>query len=212
MTDPIQSDPEKPAQQSPDQPENKTPPAEAVRSVALDEPERRLPSGSGPRVLKGGSPRSIARPSSPVSRGQEHSGFQRTVSAIRTVLPAVQKLLPLLDGNVASAVANLLVPRPPAPSVDMAAVEQGLARLRSEQVELHSVVEQQTAALKRLDSQLSTVKETSERTVREQQELSTDIEKLRTQVTVFSWIGLFLLGVSIALNVLLLVLIEKIPH
>ena len=212
MSDPIQSNLEKPLPQSPDPPEDKTMAAEPVRSVAIGEPERRYPSGSGPRVLKGSSGRSLARPSTPATRRDEHSGFQRTVSAIRTVLPALQKLLPLLDGNVASAVGNLLAPRPQASPLDTASIEYGLGRLRSEQVELHSVVEQQSAALKRLDSQLTTVKETSERTVQEQRELSAEVEKLRTKVTAFSWIGLFLLVVSIVLNVLLLVRIERVPQ
>lgn len=212
MTDPIQSELGKLTPQGPDRPENTTPLAEAARSVALSEPERRHPLGSGPRVIRGGSWPSIARPSSAASQSPKHSGFQRTVSAIRTVLPAVQKLLPLLDGNVASVVANLLAPRPQGSRVDVAPIEDGLARLRSQHVELHSTVEQQTAALKRLDSQLTTVKETSERTVQGQRNLSTAVETLRTKVIAFSWIGLFLLVISIVLNVVLLVRIEKIPH
>src|SRR3954466_14384171 len=40
------------------------------------------------------------------SRPQKPSGFGRAVGAVRAALPVVQKLLPLLEGNVAFAAAN----------------------------------------------------------------------------------------------------------
>ena len=42
----------------------------------------------------------------------ESSGLQRAMNAFRMALPIVQRLLPLLDGNIGTAVANLLLPRP----------------------------------------------------------------------------------------------------
>ena len=44
------------------------------------------------------------------------SGFQRTTSAIRTLLPLVQKVLPLLEGNFASVAVNQLAPAAGTPS------------------------------------------------------------------------------------------------
>ena len=46
---------------------------------------------------------------------QHPSTLQRAAGIIRSAIPVVQKLLPLLDGNFGSAVSNLLNPTPPAP-------------------------------------------------------------------------------------------------
>ena len=54
--------------------------------------------------------RAPANSSSPTQRA---TGFERAASAVRTVLPL---LLPLLDGNFASAAAGLLGPKAPAPA------------------------------------------------------------------------------------------------
>ena len=45
---------------------------------------------------------------------QQPSTLQRAAGIIRSAIPVVQKLLPLLDGNFGSAVSNLLTPTPPA--------------------------------------------------------------------------------------------------
>lgn len=46
---------------------------------------------------------------------QQPSTLQRAAGIIRSAIPVVQKLLPLLDGNFGSAVSNLLTPTPPPP-------------------------------------------------------------------------------------------------
>ena len=85
---------------------------------------RRLAQAPPPgRALSGGAP------------AEEPSfSLQRIMSALRSALPLVQRILPLLDGNIASAVGNLVAPHPhpqasaPAPKVDLAPIEDGLAR------------------------------------------------------------------------------------
>lgn len=48
---------------------------------------------------------------------QQHpSTLQKAAGIIRSAIPVVQKLLPLLDGNIGSAVSNLLNPPPPPPA------------------------------------------------------------------------------------------------
>jgi hypothetical protein len=47
--------------------------------------------------------------------GGEPSGAQRAMNLFRAVMPLVQRLLPLLEGNVLTAISNVLTPRPQAP-------------------------------------------------------------------------------------------------
>jgi hypothetical protein len=57
------------------------------------------------------------------------------MNLVRMALPFVQRLLPLLDGNIGSAVSNLLTPhpQPPAahPPVNIEPIENGLAELQT---------------------------------------------------------------------------------
>ena len=59
--------------------------------------------------------------------------MQRAMNAFRAVMPVVQRLLPLLEGNVLTAISNVLTPRPqappPAPKVDLAPLESSLTEL-----------------------------------------------------------------------------------
>ena len=89
---------------------------------------RRLAQAPPPgRALSGGAP--AEEPSFSV---------QRIMSALRSALPLVQRILPLLDGNIASAVSNLVAPHPhpqasaPAPKVDLAPIEDGMAALQTQ--------------------------------------------------------------------------------
>ncbi len=58
------------------------------------------------------------------------SGIQRAVSAMRAALPFVQRILPLLDGNIGTVVSNMLNPHhhapPPPPPVNLTRIEDGL--------------------------------------------------------------------------------------
>ena len=55
------------------------------------------------RALAGAAPAPADEPS---------SSLQRIISSLRSALPFVQRLLPLLDGNIAATVSNLLAPHP----------------------------------------------------------------------------------------------------
>jgi hypothetical protein len=137
--------------------------------------------------------------------GDRHpSGFERTVSAIRTVVPFVQKVLPLLDGNVALAVANLLAPRLLAPPVDLHPVEQSVAKMRAELGELREGVTTHDAALKRIEEHVDTVKDSLERSVTKQQELGESLQRVQRRLTTLTVVGLFLLLASLGMNVVLL--------
>jgi tetrahydromethanopterin S-methyltransferase subunit G len=121
------------------------------------------------------------------------------------MVPLLQKLLPLLDGNVASVVANLLVPRMLAPTVDMHPIEARLASLREELAAIHGKHAEQGASLKRIEDQLESVKDALESAALEQKETMQQVGRVQKRVLVFSLVGLSLLVISVALDVVLFV-------
>jgi len=139
------------------------------------------------------------------------------VGAFRAALPFVQRLLPLLEGNVASAVSNMLAPQhhapPPAPMlppVNLAPLQEGLAQLQTQHRELHDQISEQITSLKRVEDQLDAVREATDRNTLEQQELLEDLKGVGHKVNVFAFIALGLLAVSVIVNVLLYLHIVKI--
>ena len=133
------------------------------------------------------------------------SGLERTVGIIRAAVPLVQKVLPLLDGNVALAVANLLAPRLQAPRVNLEPVEASIARLREELAVLGQGTTKHEATLRRVENDIETVKDSLERSGEAQRELKADLDRVRTRITLLSVVGFLLLALSIAANVVLLV-------
>ena len=128
------------------------------------------------------------------------------MGALRHVLPLVQRVLPLLDGNIATAVSNVLAPRPnthASPPVDLAPIQDGLADLRIQHRGLRDQVAEQNASLKRVGDQLQQVREATDRNTLEQQELLQDLKSVGNKVNLFAFIALALLGISVVLNVVL---------
>lgn len=142
------------------------------------------------------------------------SGVQKAMGALKAAMPFVQRLLPLLDGNIAAAVSNMLAPHhappPPPPPVNLAPIEDGLAELAtqqrelvSQQRELRSQVVEQNSSLKRVEDQLEMVREATDRNTLEQQELLEDLKVVGNKVNLFAMIALGLLGLSVLLNIVL---------
>jgi hypothetical protein len=117
----------------------------------------------------------------------------------------MQKLLPLLDGNVASVVANLLAPRLLSPQVDLHPIEAGVARLREDLAAIQARNAEHDASFKRVGDQLETMKEALESAALEQQEVMHQVGRVQKRVLVFSLVGLSLLAISVALDVVLFV-------
>jgi hypothetical protein len=134
------------------------------------------------------------------------------MGAIRMVLPVVQKILPLLEGNVASAVANVLLSRPLGPPVNLAPLENAMEKMQAEHGELRSQIEGQSTGLKRVADQLEMVKDATERNALEQKELVEDLHHFRGRVYAIAWIGLGLLAISIAVNVVLFLRVQRVIH
>jgi hypothetical protein len=139
------------------------------------------------------------------------SGVQKAVSALRAALPWVQRILPLLDGNIGMAVSNMLTPHhsaptphhPPAPPVDLAPLENSLVELQTQQRDLRGQLVEQNSSLKRVEDQLEMVREATDRNTLEQQELMEDLKVVGNKVNLFAIIALGLLAISVLVNVVL---------
>lgn len=184
-----------------------------TESTAPAETERAATFTSGPQQLRPTAPmRTIARPQQPIPRPEPQPRFGRTMNAIRTVLPLVQRALPLLEGNVASAVANLLASTPQSARVDLQPVERALKVLHIELDELRSRSGEQSAELKRIGEQLEEVKNAADRQAALQLELSDDLDRLRRRVTLVAVLGLLLLAASLGMGVVVLLRTGQLLH
>jgi len=102
---------------------------------------------------------------------------QLTVSILRSALPFVQRLLPLLEGNIVSAITGLLAPRvqpqTPQPSVklDLEPIEDGVTELRSQQRSLSIQMTEQNTSLQRVENQLEMMREATDRNTLEHQKV-----------------------------------------
>jgi hypothetical protein len=148
--------------------------------------------------------RALAR-SAPAA--QPRTGLQRAAGALRAALPFVQRILPLLDGNIGTAVSNVLAPYPqmppPAPPVDLEPIEDSLSELQMQHRALRNQFLEQKTALKRVEDQLETVREATDRTAREQEEVLEGMVAVRKKVNRFAILASALLAVSLLLNMLL---------
>ena len=129
----------------------------------------------------------------------------------RVVMPLAQKLLPLLEGNVASAVSNVLMPRTQASHpVNLAPLEDSLVKIRLDHREMRDQLTEQSSSLQRMADQLEKVKEAMDRNTLEQQELMDDLLRMRKKVMIYAWIGIGLLTAAIVANVIVFLRIQRI--
>jgi hypothetical protein len=140
------------------------------------------------------------------------SSLQRAIGGLRSAWPFVQKILPLLDGQVITAISNLLSPaiHAPAQQVNLAPMERGLTELQTRHGELRDQVAGQNTSLKRVEDRLEMVREATDRNTLEQQELMEDLKKVGRKVNLVAGLALVLLAVSIAVNVVLYLHIQRV--
>ena len=141
-------------------------------------------------------------------------GIQRVINAVRSSLPFIQRILPLLDGNVGTVVSNLMAPphrpAPPPPPVNLAPLEEGISSLQAQQHELRAQIADQNTSLKRVEDQLEMVREATDRNTLEQQELLEDLKGIGNKVNIFAMVALLLLVVSVMVNVILYLHIKRV--
>jgi hypothetical protein len=162
------------------------------------------------------SPAAPGRTLPGATSAEESSSLQRAMGLVRSALPIVQRLLPLLDGNFATAIAGLVAPRPhsqsapPAPKVDLAPLEEGLTELQTQHRSLREQVSEQNTSLKRVEDQLEMVREATDRNTLEQQELLEDLKSFTHKVKVVAAIMLLLLAASIGINLFLFAHLQRV--
>lgn len=133
-------------------------------------------------------------------RPEKASAFARAIGAARVVLPVVQKMLPLLEGNVASAAANLLTPT--ARPVDLEPVKSAIGRLQADQRTLRGQLSDQRESLIGMEQELSTIREGLDRNTAQLRELAEDQLNLRRRLTRLTWMIFILLALSIVFTTL----------
>lgn len=176
-----------------------------------------LPQGQGePRRFASTPPPGRALANSP-SRSGQTSTLQRAVNLIRTAMPLMQKILPLLDGNIGTAVSNIFAPPPPpapptpAPApVDLTPIQEGLTHLQTQHRELRDQFVEQNSSLKRVEDQLEMVREATDRNTLEQQELLEDLKAVGGKVNLVALIAIGLLAFSVLVNLLLYMHIQRV--
>ena len=176
--------------------------------------QAQLPQGDSRRLTSVPPPgRALSSPSADAP-AEHPSTLQRAVNAIRVALPFVQRILPLLDGNIATTVSNILTPHPPAPPppppVNLAPIEDSLAELQTLHRDLRDQVADQNSSLKRVEDQLEMVREATDRNTLEQQELLEDLKTVGNKVNVVAAIAIGLLAISILINLLLYMHIQRV--
>jgi hypothetical protein len=177
-------------------------------------PRQPLPaSQANPGRITSPSAPGRALPSS-TSSSDDSSGMQKAMNAVRTVMPIVQKLLPLLDGSIGAAVAGFLAPRPhpqaPAPKVDLVPIQQGLTELQAQQHSLREQVIEQNTSIKRVEDQLQHVREATDRNTLEQQELLEDLKAFSGKVKIIAVVGISLLAAGFILEMLMFFHLQRV--
>ncbi len=189
----------------------KTPtrPPEPVASRRNEEPP--YSTSNGPRPPNPApAGRAMTPPRKPAAQTDKPTAFQRSLGAVRMALPVLQKMLPLLEGNVATVVSNMLAPSFQSHPPDLTPIENALGKMHGELADLRKGSAEQGALLKRVGDQVDLVKEAADRISLGQQEMVEDLNSLRKKVTLFAWVGLVLLTASIVLNVVLLLRVQRI--
>lgn len=139
------------------------------------------------------------------------SHLRRSIHILQKAVPLFQRLLPLLDGNVAATVANVLMSQSaaPAPPVNLAPVEESVTKLRAQNRELHDQLDEQNLALKRLEQRLESVREAADRTALGQQEILATLKKTNKKANIVAFVAMALLVISVLLNFALLLHLER---
>jgi hypothetical protein len=178
--------------------------------IPIPAPSARIPEPPAIPVLPAiePSPAHTDAPSSsaPVHLASSKSGSSRKFEVLKTAFTVAQKMLPLLEGNVALTVSNLLSPGSSgaASRRDIAAIEDRLTRLNVTSQALSDNVSEQKQAIIQISDRIDQLKEATNRNTLEQQELMEDARGLRKKFLVAGGIVIGLLIVSVALNIIVL--------
>jgi hypothetical protein len=172
---------------------------------------------NGFRITEAPAPAPVSAPlrTPNSSSADDSSGIQKAVSAFRMILPIVQRVLPLLEGNLGTAIVSLLAPRahsqPAPPKIDLVPIERGLAALQSQHAVLRDQLLDQNTSLKRVEDQLEGVREVANRTSLQQQELLEDLKAFRSKIKFVAAVGITLLAIGFVLELLIFLHLRHVP-
>jgi hypothetical protein len=168
-----------------------------------------LPTGSTGQSFRPAQPPGRALPAT----SADSESTQRAMGVLNAAVPFMQKLLPLIDTHFAGALASLFGPRQnsaPAPTVDLTPVQNQVSELQLQQLDLRTQVLEQNSSLKRFEDQLEMVREATDRNTLEQQELIEDLRAVGNKVNLFAIMLSLLLVISVLLNLVLFLHINKV--
>jgi hypothetical protein len=139
--------------------------------------------------------------------------LERAVGLAKTMLPLVGNLLPLLEGNVAGAAANLIANRGvQSHQVDLKPMEEAIAKLQADQRALTFHTGEQKRAIRRIDDEFTALQESVQKHAADQAELAEQLVKLAKRTSSFMRLVTILLIVSILFSALLVVRIAYLIH
>ena len=179
---------------------------EALPTMPVPDPSKSSTAASRP-VLQ---PKQPAAPKSPAPTALAHpvppkpGKLERAVGFARTMLPIVGNLLPLLEGNVVGAAANVLANRP-GTEVNLKPLEEAIASLQSDQRALTFHTGEQKKAIRRLEDEFGALQEAVQKNASEQAELAEQVVKLAKRTSSFMRLVIVLLVLSILFSAALVV-------
>jgi hypothetical protein len=135
------------------------------------------------------------------------AGLLQSLGKLKPLLPILSGGLRMVDHGAVQALAQLLSMASGAGTTQSAAQEelhQGLAEIQSSHRELHLQVQDQTVDMRRIEDQLTLLRQTAERNAAEHAELVEDVRSLGNLVRILGAGLAILLVVLITLAVLLL--------
>lgn len=183
-------------------------------SLSAGMSQRVPPSSAEERARPVEAPQSAHASEEPAETA-EFPGIQRAANFVRAAVPILQRLLPLIDGNVATAIGNLLASRSHPQSarsgkgIDLAPLEESLAELRSQQHSLRMEATEQNISLKRLEDQLETLRAITSRNLLEQQESFEDMKALGSRMKWIAVIAVLMAAASLAMTLVLFLRFKK---
>jgi hypothetical protein len=192
-----------------------TAPIQAAQRTPMPEASPKAPTKALP------APQERPRASQTRSTEPQPSTLQRAAGMIRQAIPIVQKLLPLLDGNIGTALTSFLTPPAPAAPpaapeplaparVDLTPIKESITELQTLHKDLRVQIVEQNNSLKRVEDHLELVREATDRNTREQQELLDDLKAMGSKVNVVAAIAIGLLAISLLVNMALYLHIQRV--
>jgi len=137
------------------------------------------------------------------------------MNAFRTVMPLVQRLLPLLEGNVLTAISNVLTPRPHRAAASTEGRSHAFPGRAGRAPDAASRLARPSDGAERVGSSAWRISwrwfaKPTDRNTLEQQELLEDLKIFSGKVKVIAVIGIGVLMIGLVLNLLLFLHIQRV--